>query len=40
MNEDRKNYFVSDEGITVVTRDYSVYENPVSSRFLQPSDPT
>jgi glucose-1-phosphate adenylyltransferase len=34
-NEDRKNYFVSPSGLTVVTRDYSVYENPVSSEFLQ-----
>ena len=34
-NEDKKNYFVSGSGLTVVTRDYSVYENPVSSDFLQ-----
>jgi glucose-1-phosphate adenylyltransferase len=34
-NEDKKNYFVSASGITVVTRDYSVYENPVSPDFLQ-----
>ena len=33
-NEDRKNYFVSPSGLTVVTRDYSVYENPVSPEFL------
>ncbi|WP_035349591.1 glucose-1-phosphate adenylyltransferase [Edaphobacter aggregans] len=33
--EDRKNYFVSSGGLTVVTRDYSVYENPVSPGFLQ-----
>ncbi len=32
--EDRKNYFVSPSGLTVVTRDYSVYENPVSPEFL------
>jgi glucose-1-phosphate adenylyltransferase len=34
-NEDKKNYFVSESGLTVVTRDYSVYENPVSPEFLQ-----
>jgi glucose-1-phosphate adenylyltransferase len=34
--EDKKNYFVSQNGLTVVTRDYSVYENPVSPDFLQP----
>jgi glucose-1-phosphate adenylyltransferase len=34
-NEDKKNYFVSPSGLTVVTRDYSVYENPVSPEFLQ-----
>lgn len=32
--EDRKHYFVSPSGLTVVTRDYSVYENPVSAEFL------
>lgn len=26
---DRKNYFVTETGITVVTRDYSLFENPV-----------
>ncbi len=35
INEDKKNYFVSPSGITVVTRDYSLYENPVSSDFMQ-----
>jgi glucose-1-phosphate adenylyltransferase len=35
QNEDRKNYFVSESGLTVVTRDYSVYENPVSADFMQ-----
>ncbi|ADW70097.1 glucose-1-phosphate adenylyltransferase [Granulicella tundricola] len=35
QNEDRKNYFVSPSGLTVVTRDYSVYENPVSPEFMQ-----
>jgi glucose-1-phosphate adenylyltransferase len=34
-NEDKKNYFVSANGLTVVTRDYSVYENPVSPEFMQ-----
>ena len=38
QNEDRKNYFVTPEGLTVVTRDYSVYENPVSSDFMQSSE--
>lgn len=38
VNEDKKNYFVSGSGLTVVTRDYSVYENPVSSDFLQQHD--
>ena len=33
--EDKRNYFVSPSGLTVVTRDYSVYENPVSPEFLQ-----
>ncbi len=36
QNEDKKNYFVTPSGITVVTRDYSIYENPVSPDFLQP----
>jgi len=39
-NEDRKNYFVSSSGLTVVTRDYSTYENPVSPEFLQPGTTT
>ncbi len=34
-NDDRKNYFVTPSGLTVVTRDYSLYENPVSADFLQ-----
>ncbi len=33
-NEDKKNYFVTPSGLTVVTRDYSLYENPVSPDFL------
>jgi glucose-1-phosphate adenylyltransferase len=32
--EDRRNYFVTPSGLTVVTRDYSLYENPVASDFL------
>ncbi|MHB1021537.1 MAG: glucose-1-phosphate adenylyltransferase [Acidobacteriaceae bacterium] len=35
--EDKKKYFVSPSGLTVVTRDYSLYENPVSPDFLQPN---
>jgi len=27
---DRQKYFVTDTGITVVTRDYSLFENPVT----------
>ncbi len=34
-NEDKKRYFVTPSGITVVTRNYSAYENPVSPEFLQ-----
>jgi glucose-1-phosphate adenylyltransferase len=34
--EDRKNYFVTPSGLTVVTRDYSLYENPVAPEFMQP----
>ena len=29
-DEDRRNYFVTDTGITVVTRDYSLFESPVA----------
>jgi len=36
--EDKKNYFVTPSGLTVVTRDYSVYENPVSAEFLSGND--
>ena len=32
--EDRKNYFVTPSGLTVVTRDYSLYENPVAPDFM------
>ena len=34
-SDDRKNYFVTPGGLTVVTRDYSLYENPVAPDFLQ-----
>ena len=27
---DRSRYFVTDSGITVVTRDYSLFDNPVT----------
>ena len=33
--EDRKKYFVTPSGLTVVTRDGSPYENPVSAEFMQ-----
>jgi glucose-1-phosphate adenylyltransferase len=36
QNEDKRNYFVTPSGLTVVTRDYSLYENPVAADFLQP----
>ena len=36
--EDKKRYFVTPSGLTIVTRDYSVYENPVSPEFLQPGN--
>jgi glucose-1-phosphate adenylyltransferase len=36
QNEDRKHYFVTPSGLTVVTRDHSIYENPVAADFLQP----
>jgi len=35
--EDKRNYFVTQSGLTVVTRDYSLYENPVSPDFMQQS---
>ncbi|WP_047497588.1 glucose-1-phosphate adenylyltransferase [Terriglobus sp. TAA 43] len=34
-NEDRKKYHVTPSGITVVTRDITPYENPVSPEFMQ-----
>jgi glucose-1-phosphate adenylyltransferase len=36
--DDKKNYFVTPTGLTVVTRDYSVYENPVSPEFMESSE--
>jgi len=30
LEEDRRNFFVTDSGITVVTRDYSLFESPVA----------
>jgi glucose-1-phosphate adenylyltransferase len=30
LESDRERYFVTDSGITVVTRDYSLFENPVT----------
>jgi len=30
VEEDKRNYFVTDTGITVVTRDYSLFESPVA----------
>jgi glucose-1-phosphate adenylyltransferase len=33
VNEDRKNYLVTESGITVVSRDYSLYENPVDTDY-------
>ncbi len=34
-DEDRKKYHVTPSGLTVVTRDISPYENPVSAEFMQ-----
>ncbi len=33
---DRQRYFVTDSGITVVTRDYSLFENPVTVDYFSP----
>ncbi|MGC2163948.1 MAG: glucose-1-phosphate adenylyltransferase [Silvibacterium sp.] len=33
-SEDKKNYFVTPSGLTVVTRDYSLYENSVAPDFM------
>jgi glucose-1-phosphate adenylyltransferase len=35
INEDKRNYFVTPSGLTIVTRDHSLYENPVEPDFLQ-----
>jgi glucose-1-phosphate adenylyltransferase len=35
QNEDRRHYFVTPSGLTVVARDYSLYESPVSSEFMR-----
>jgi glucose-1-phosphate adenylyltransferase len=35
QNEDRRNYFVTPSGLTVVARDYSLYESPVSPEFMR-----
>ncbi len=35
QDEDRRKYHVTPSGITVVTRDTSLYENPVSDEFMQ-----
>jgi glucose-1-phosphate adenylyltransferase len=33
---DRQRYFVTDTGITVVTRDYSLFENPITVDYFRP----
>ena len=33
VEADREQYFVTDSGITIVTRDYSLFENPVSVHY-------
>ena len=33
---DRQRYFVTDSGITVVSRDYSLFEEPVREEFFSP----
>jgi glucose-1-phosphate adenylyltransferase len=33
---DRQRYFVTESGITVVTRDYSLFENPVTVDYFAP----
>ena len=35
QNEDKRNYFVTPSGLTVVARDYSLYESPVSPEFMR-----
>ena len=36
---DRERYFVTDSGITVVTRDYSLFENPVAKDYRETTSP-
>ena len=36
VEADRQRYFVTDSGITVVTRDYSLFENPVTVDYFTP----
>jgi glucose-1-phosphate adenylyltransferase len=36
-NEDKRKYFVTPSGLTVVSRDYSLYESPISPEFAQPA---
>jgi glucose-1-phosphate adenylyltransferase len=36
METDRQRYFVTDSGITVVTRDYSLFESPVAVDYFTP----
>jgi glucose-1-phosphate adenylyltransferase len=33
--EDKRRYFVNPSGLTIVTRDASIFENPVEPEFLQ-----
>jgi glucose-1-phosphate adenylyltransferase len=33
---DRQRYFVTESGITIVTRDYSLFENPVTVDYFTP----
>ena len=35
-DSDRQKYHVTDSGITVVTRDYSLFENPVAANYFDP----
>ncbi len=38
QNEDKRNYFVTPSGLTVVTRDTSLYESPVDSDYVSASN--
>jgi glucose-1-phosphate adenylyltransferase len=33
--EDKRRYFVTPSGLTIVTRDTSMFENPVAPEFLE-----